>query len=95
MVPSFLALSMQTALLAFEAQQVIALRLWRIAAGGAEANREMARMVTEKADAAARVAMAAGFSAARGMSAETIARNTVGGYRTRVRRNRRRLLRRT
>jgi hypothetical protein len=41
----------------FRAQQVVALRLMKIAAGGAAANAEAARMVTEKLAAATEAAM--------------------------------------
>jgi hypothetical protein len=46
----------KTALLALEAQQVIALRLMKIAAGGPAADRESRRMVLEKVHAGQKVA---------------------------------------
>ena len=48
MVKSWVKLSSDAALLGFEAQQVIGLRLLRIAAGGEAASIGSERMVTEK-----------------------------------------------
>ncbi len=48
MVKSWVKLTSDAALLGFEAQQVIGLRLLRIAAGGQAASFESERMVTEK-----------------------------------------------
>ncbi len=48
MLKSWVKLSSDAALLGFEAQQVIGLRLLRIAAGGEAASLETERMVTEK-----------------------------------------------
>jgi len=48
---NWFSVSSQTAMLALEAQSVIALRLMRIAAGGALARSETTRMVMEKAQA--------------------------------------------
>jgi hypothetical protein len=87
MFSNWVALSAQAAWLTLEAQQVIALRLMKIGAGGAAAQTEMARMLTEKVAAAA----------------ETLGRLSLGGsgrkvvrrYRTRVRANARRLSRPT
>jgi hypothetical protein len=83
---TWLALGADNARLAFEAQQVIGLRMMRIAAGGAAAQAEMTRMVTEKAFACGEAAttLALGGSA----------RKVVRGYRTRVKANARRLSRR-
>lgn len=47
---------MQSAWLAMEAQQVIALRLMKLAVGGSAAAQEAHLMVAEKVDAAARAA---------------------------------------
>lgn len=73
-----------------EAQQVIALRLMRFAAGAPDSRREAVRMVTEKVDAALRAQAAmlgAGHRPARG------AGKAVTIYAKRVRSNRRRLSR--
>ena len=76
--------------LAVEAQQVIALRLMKLAAGGPAAKREARRMVAEKVDAGAKVA---------GLTAAALARGAPDGgagaavrlLRSRVRANRKRL----
>jgi len=68
-----------------EAQVVMSLRAMRLARGGALAQAEATRMVTEKSAALVEAAM----TVATGGSAEKIVR----GYRTRVRANRRRLTR--
>jgi hypothetical protein len=83
---TWLSLGADNARLAFEARQVIGLRMMRIAAGGAAAQAEMTRMVTEKAFACGEAAT----TLARGGSA----RKVVRGYRTRVKANARRLSRR-
>ena len=68
-----------------EAQIVMALRAMRLAQGGALAQAEATRMMTEKGAALAEAAM----TVATGGSA----RKVVRGYRSRVRANRRRLTR--
>lgn len=72
-------------MLAFEAQQAICLRLARLALGGASAEAEAARMISEKIAAAD----AATLAAIRGASGDEIVR----GYRRRVRANIKRLSR--
>jgi hypothetical protein len=82
---SWLMTAMEEAQLGLDAQQVIALRLMKIAAGGTAARTEIARMTSEKVAAAT----------------EAIATLTMGGsgrkvvrrYRTHVRVNMRRLSR--
>jgi len=76
-------LGFDTAMLAMESQAVIGLRLARIAAGGAGAQTEMQRMVSEKVLAASEAAM---LLASGGSSSAMVA-----GYRRKVRANRRRL----
>jgi hypothetical protein len=93
---SWLTVSSQTALLALEAQSVIALRLMRVAAGGASARSEMQRMVTEKVQALGEAQTAAAIGAVSGRSGRSgrqIAKKVAGVYKKRVRRNRRRLTR--
>ncbi len=80
---TWFSLMMETATLAVEAQQVMALRLAKLAAGGTAAQTEAARMVSEKVVAYAE----ASTMLARGKSPETVMRR----YRTRVRANSRRL----
>jgi hypothetical protein len=69
--------------LGFEAQQVVLLRLMKLAAGGPAARAEATRMVSEKAFAAAEAAT----SLAMGGSGRKVVRR----YRTRVKANARRL----
>jgi hypothetical protein len=69
--------------LAMEAQQVIALRFMKIAAGGAGAQREVARMMTEKVVAATEAAATVATGGTR--------RKVVRRYRTHIRQNKRRL----
>jgi hypothetical protein len=83
---TWFALSADNARLAFEAQQVIALRLVRMAAGGTAAQAEMTRMFSEKAFACGEAAA----TVATGGSARKVVRR----YRTRVKANARRLSRR-
>jgi len=68
-----------------EAQVVMALRMMRFAGGGAIAQTEATRMVTEKGAAL----LEAASTLAMGGSAQKVVR----GYRTRVRANKRRLTR--
>ena len=71
------------AMLGFETQQVMHLRMMKIFAGGPKAQSEALRMVTEKGTALAEATM----SLARGGSAQRVIRR----YRTHVKSNRRRL----
>jgi hypothetical protein len=79
---------------AIEAQQVMALRLMRLAPGGVTAATEMQRMVTEKAAACIAAQAAASDALMAGRSLTAAARSAAVPYRSRVRANRRRLLRR-
>jgi hypothetical protein len=90
---NWLSLSSQTALLALEAQTVIALRCLRVAAGGAPAQSEINRMITEKVQAFGEAQAAAAIGSVGGRSGRHIAKKVVGVYKKRVRRNRRRLTR--
>ena len=74
---------LELAMLGFEANQVIMLRLMKLGLGGPSANQEAVRMVTEKFAAAA----LAGRQMALGQPLKTV----VGGYRKKVRANARRL----
>lgn len=73
----------ETAMLAVESQQVIALRMMKLARGGENAAEEAHRMVAEKIEAAAEATNALAF----GADANAI----VKGYRLRVSANVRRL----
>ncbi len=74
----------------FEAQQVIALRLAKLALGGPAATSEMHRMVSEKMSAAVEVQTAAAAAVLTG-NAEQIPSRTVALYRRKMRTNRNRL----
>jgi hypothetical protein len=73
------------AMLSLEAQQVIALRMMKFAMGGAEAQAEASRMLTEKVSAS----MAAAATLMRGGTGHAV----VSQVRRRVRSNSRRLSR--
>ena len=83
----WMRLSLDSTMLAVEAQTVIGLRLVMLGAGGTAAQTEVHRMVTEKASALieATAALASGGSA----------HKVIAGYRKRVRANSRRLRRRS
>ncbi len=78
------------AMMGFEAQQVIALRMWKAGMGGAAAVGEAERMVTEKAQAAFDAQRILATSALAG-AAHLGPERAVALYRRRVRANRRRL----
>ena len=83
MFAQFWKLSAQLMLAQIEAQQVVGLRMMKLAAGGKAAQTESVRMVTEKVAAAAQ----AGTALAGGKSAQSVVRR----YRTIMRANRKRL----
>ncbi len=85
MVRNWFDLSMQTAMLGFEAQRVIGLRLMKLAAGDAAAAVEAQRMVTEK--------VAAFIEASATLATGGSHRKVIRRYRTHVRANERRLRR--
>ncbi len=85
MYDSWLRLGLDTVRLGLEAQTVVALRLAKLSLGGAAAQAEAQRMVTEKMEAAAEAAM----TLATGGTAERV----VQDYRRKVRANARRLSR--
>jgi hypothetical protein len=68
-----------------EVQQVVSLRMFKLMAGGAAAEHEAVRMVAEKVEAAQETAL----RLASGASPQ----GAVGHYRSKVRANRKRLLR--
>ena len=85
-------LGLQTATLGWEAAQVAALRMAKLTAGGAAADAELERMVSEKVEAVLDV-QALAISGALGFTAPRVASRTLAHYRRKVRSNRRRLLR--
>ena len=76
-----------------EAQSVIGLRMLRLAAGGARAEAESGRMVTEKILAAGEAQLAAAAAAMRGRKKHVVAGKALNAYSKRVCANRRRLSR--
>lgn len=91
MISPPISLAFKAAMLFVEAQQVIALRMLRLAAGGPKAERELNRMILEKTDAAAKAATTAIAATATGRPPSVVADRTISDYRRRVRKNRRRL----
>jgi hypothetical protein len=87
------ALSSQAAMLGLEAQNVMALRFMRLAAGGALAQSESARMVSEKMLALGEAQTAAVLTAMKGGKSHHVTKKVLGVYKKRVRKNRRRLAR--
>ena len=89
----WLTLAYDAARLGFEAQQVIALRLVRLAGGGASAKAEAGRMVSEKATALVAAQIGAATDLAQGRKPEAVVKKAMGIYRKRVGANKRRLSR--
>src|ERR1700719_878520 len=87
------ALSLQTARLGWEAQNVIALRLLRMATQSPGNQTEARRMVTEKVAALAEAQAAAATAVIKGGKNHRVAKKVLGVYKKRVRANRRRLTR--
>ena len=83
MFGTWMKVARDASMLAWESQQVIALRLWKLTMGGTAASHEAKRMVTEKV-------IAFGEAAAKVATGGT-AGSVVKGYRKKVRANRRRL----
>jgi hypothetical protein len=79
--------------LGIEAASVMALRSLALAQGGAKAQAEAVRMVSEKAEAAAALAVRAAMGDL-GTKPATISSRTLKHYRRKVRSNRRRLTKR-
>jgi hypothetical protein len=79
--------------LGFDAQSVIALRMIRLAAGGARAQGEAQRMVIEKVAAIAEAQTAAVLAMLNGHEDHVIVAKTLGAFDQRVRANKRRLSR--
>lgn len=89
----WLALSSQAALLGLEAQRVMALRLMRMAVGGARGQAEAQRMVTEKMAAFVEAQAAVVAGAIEGNGVGRLGKKALGPYKKRVRSNARRLAR--
>lgn len=80
--------------LGFEAQSVIALRMMRLAAGGATGRTEARRMIADKIAAGAEVQAVAASSVALGHKHTVTAGKVLRVLKRRVRANKRRLSRR-
>jgi hypothetical protein len=89
----WLALTFKTMQLGFEAQNVIALRMMRFAAGGASGQSEARRMVTEKIAAGVEAQAAVASGAITGQSDTVVAGKLLRVLQKRVRANKRRLSR--
>jgi hypothetical protein len=90
----WLGLAFKAIELGIEAQSVIALRMMRLAAGGARGRAEASRMVAEKVGALAEAQTAAAAAILTGRREKIVAGKVLSTYRKRVRANRRRLSRR-
>lgn len=84
-------LSVQATQLAFEAQNVITLRMVRMAGGGQRGHSEARRMITEKISAAGEAQVAGAAAACAGGNGHTVTKKVVNVYKKRVRKNARRL----
>ena len=87
-------LSLNAIQLGFEMQSVIALRMLRLAVGGARMEAEATRMITEKAATAAETQAVAAVAARKGHSQHVVAGKTLQVFKKRVGANKRRLSRR-
>ena len=76
--------------LGLEASTVVGLRMWKLAAGGAAAEAEAVRMVSEKVEAGLAL-QARAMSGGLGATPQSAAAQTLSHYRRKVRANRRRL----
>jgi hypothetical protein len=76
----------------WDAQTVIWLRSLRVAQGGAQAEIETTRMITEKVAALSEAQVAATLAAFRGSKKHAVAKKALGVYARRVSRNKRRLV---
>jgi hypothetical protein len=90
----WLALTFRAFQLGLEAQNVIALRMLRLAAGGPRAQNEVRRMTTEKIAAAIETQATAASGIITGRKNTAVAATVIRGLRKRVRANQRRLSRR-
>jgi hypothetical protein len=84
-------LTMRAFQLGLEAQNVIALRMLRLASGDARGQDELNRMVMEKMTAVAEAQMAAAAAIMNGNKDHVVARKAMTVFRNHVRANKRRL----
>jgi hypothetical protein len=90
----WLALTLKNIELGLDAQRVIALRMMRLAAGGARGQDEARRMVAEKAVALVEAQATAAVAIMSGHKDHAVAQKVLGVIRKRVRANKRPLSRR-
>lgn len=88
------SLTFKTIQLGFEAQNVIALRMMRLAAGGASASTEARRMISDKIAAGVEMQAVAASGAASGHRDTVVAGKVLRVLKKRVHANKRRLSRR-
>jgi hypothetical protein len=88
------ALTFKTMQLGLDAQSVIALRMMRLASGGAKTKAEMSRMMIEKASAVAEAQVSATAAVMAGRKDHVVAGKALNVFRKRVKANKRRLSRR-
>jgi hypothetical protein len=93
MLNPWFAVTLEFTRLGFEAQNVIALRLMRLANGGVAGQAEAHRMVNEKITALGEAAIAATLGVATGKSNLSTVRSILSVYKKRVRTNKCRLSR--
>ena len=91
MLNPWLALTFKTMQVAFDAQNVIFLRMMRLSAGGARGQSEARRMVSEKIAAGFEAQAAAVSGMMTGRKDTVVAGQVLRGLHKRVRANRRRL----
>jgi type IV secretory pathway ATPase VirB11/archaellum biosynthesis ATPase len=92
MLTPWIKLASQMATMSWEAQQVIALRMLRIAQGGRRGHKEISTMTAEKVKAVIEAQLALARAAPR--TSHQGAKTILGVYRKRVRKNKGRLSRR-
>jgi hypothetical protein len=88
---AWFTLSAQAVRMCWDAQAVILLRSLRIAKGGARADAETQRMITEKVAALAEAQLAVTAAMLKGSNKRRVGKKALAVYARRVRRNRRRL----
>jgi hypothetical protein len=91
MINPWFAVGLQAARLTWEAQIVVALRMMRLAGGGARSKSEARTLIPEKMEAFAEAGAAATSIAIAGGDAHKVAKKVLKIYKKRVGRNRRRL----
>jgi hypothetical protein len=91
----WLELSVKAFWLGVDAQNVVALRLLRVASGGPRAQAELSRMVSEKIAAVAEAQGAATAAVMTGSKDHATAGKVLNVFKKRVRANKRRLARRS